>query len=308
MGIEIRGTAKKSPLRAIIYGRDGVGKSTFCAGAPGVVFVSTESGLDAIDTRAVDPPTSWRGVIEAVRALRDEPTCKTIVVDSLDWAEQMCWDHICIEGDEKGAKKSIEAFGYGKGYMVALVEWRRLIRELDLAHASGRTILLIAHAERKSVKNPAGDDYDAYQIKLHATAASLLREWVDVVGYADLDIAIEEKDGRSKGVTTGKRVLRTQPSPAYVTKTRYQIASRLPLTWDALSSAIEATRPVSVEMLATELRSKLSMISDISVTKACEDYLAANGNSVESMRNSIATLALKLNKQASVAQTEKVIK
>ena len=63
MTLEIRSTLRESPIRAVIFGAEGVGKSTLCAGAPGAVFIATEDGLDNIDTRAVEPPTSWPQII-----------------------------------------------------------------------------------------------------------------------------------------------------------------------------------------------------------------------------------------------------
>lgn len=291
MTIHIRSTLRESPIRAVIFGRDGVGKSTFCAGAPKCVFVAVESGLDNIDAQTVPTPESWKDMIDFVDALVEDDRCGTIAIDSLDWAEQLCWRHVCECGDDKGRKiNNIEAFGYGKGYVAALNEWRILLASLTRARASGKHVLLIAHAERKPVKNPSGDDYEAWSIKLNPKAAGLIREWVDVVGFAELDVATLEQDGRVKGVSSGKRVLRTQPSAGYDVKTRFTLPHKIPLDWRAFAEAVASGKPASVDALHATLMAKLTDLADANSTLRCEKFLDDRGRSFASYTEAIATV------------------
>jgi hypothetical protein len=299
--IEIKSTLRESPIRAIIFGKDGVGKSTFCAAAPCAVFIAVESGLDNIDASATPTPDEWTDLLEYVQALADDDRCGTIVIDSLDWAEQLCWRHVCQQGDEKGRKqKNIESFGYGKGYVAALAEWRVLINELMLARSKGKNVLLIAHAERKAVKNPTGEDYDAWAIKLNAKAASLFREWVDVVGFAELDIAIiegKDKHDRAKGISTGKRVLRTQPAAGYEAKTRFTLPERVPLDWPSFARAVKAGRPPTIDELELRITTKLADLADVAVEAACGKFLSERGRTFASLSEAIATVDGYLNER-----------
>jgi len=292
--IEIKSTLREAPIRVVVFGKDGVGKSTFCAGAPGAIFVAVESGLDNIDALAVPTPTHWEDLIESVQALATEPRCGSIVIDSLDWAEQLCWTYVCAQGDEKGRKqKSIESFGYGKGYVAALNEWRVLLNELTRARTNGKNVLLIAHAERKSVKNPTGEDYDAWAIKLNAKAAGLIREWVDVVGFAELDVAIiegKEKGDRAKGISTGKRVLRTQPAAGYDAKTRFTLPERVPLDWSTFARLVKAGRPPTIDELELRITSKLADLGNVEVEAACGAFLTERGRTFASLSEAIATV------------------
>ena len=43
-----KGKTPKPPI-ILLYGQEGVGKSTFAAKAPGTIFVPTEDGLNEID-------------------------------------------------------------------------------------------------------------------------------------------------------------------------------------------------------------------------------------------------------------------
>ncbi len=293
--IEIKSTLRESPIRVVVFGKDGVGKSTFCAAAPNAVFIAVESGLDNIDARATPTPEGWEDLLAYVADLATDERCGSIVIDSLDWAEQLCWRHVCAQGDEKGRKqKNIESFGYGKGYVAALAEWRVLLNELTRARSNGKNVLLIAHAERKPVKNPSGEDYDAWSIKLHQKAAGLIREWVDVVGFAELDIAFVEQDGRTKGVSTGKRVLRTQPAAGYDAKTRFTLPERVPLDWPSFARLVRAGRPATIEQLEATLAMKLTELTSEDTEAGCARFLLERGRTFAALTEAITTVDMHL--------------
>ncbi len=299
MTFEIKSTLREVPIRAAIYGADGVGKSTFCSGAPGAVFIAVEDGLDNIDTMAVPSPLSWTHILESVDALIEDDRCRTIVLDSLDFAEQMLWAHlVATKPDEKGRKvKDIEGYGYGKGYIAAATEWRVLIAALQRAGKAGKHVLLTAHAHRKSVKNPTGEDYEQMQIKLQDRAAGLIREWVHVVAFAELDIAtVTDKDdgGRTKGVFTGKRILRTQPGAGYQGKSRLSLPAKIPLDWRAFEAAIKAGRPPSADDLECIITTKLVELGDVAVEEACGKFLNDRGRTVAALRDAIAKVEANL--------------
>lgn len=291
--IEIKSTLCESPVTAIFYAKDGVGKSTLCASAPGAVFISVEGGLDNIDALAVPSPKTWQDVLDSVVSLSKDERCKTIVIDSLDWLEQLCWAHICKIGIGDGKSRNvsnIEAFGWGKGYTAALSEWRKLLMLLDEAKRHGKNVLMTAHATLKSVKNPFGEDYDAMILKMHEKAAGLLREWVDVVAYCELDIALHKENDRTKSISTGKRVMRCSPSGGTTTKTRYNLPEVLPLDWNAFASAIKKGRPRSVEALKATLQEKLATLDDPTLAAGCSQFLVERGETFASLSEAITTV------------------
>ncbi len=49
-----------SPPRLLIYGTEGIGKSTTAAGAPKPIFIPTEDGLDQIDCASFPLAGTWR--------------------------------------------------------------------------------------------------------------------------------------------------------------------------------------------------------------------------------------------------------
>lgn len=303
MTIEIKSTLRESPIRAVIFGAEGVGKSTLCAGAPGAVFVATEDGLDNIDTRAVAPPSTWPELLASVEALTADDRCGSIVIDSLDWAEQMLWAWLVeTRPNDKGHKvKDIEGYGYGKGYVAAQAEIRVLLAALQRAGKAGKHVLLIAHAVRKSVKNPSGEDFEQWQIKLNEKSAGPIREWAHVVAFAELDIAtVTDKDdgGRTKGIFTGKRILRTQPGAGYQSKSRLTLPDKIPLDWPAFEAAIKAGRPPTIEALALQLDAIVAGDEELRVR--CGKFLDSRGRTSAAYQDAIANAQKVIESKESV--------
>jgi len=183
----------KNPHLLLLYGTDGVGKSTFGASAPNPIFLGTEDGTASLDVARFPAPESFAQVIESIEVLSKEPhDYKTLVVDSLDWLEPLVWEKVCKDGE----KKKIEDFGYGKGFSNALHEWRKMMNALkSLRFSKGMDIVLIAHSQVKTFNDPSlVEGYDRYQMKLNDKASALL-------GFPTL--AASEKLSQLKGSSKG---------------------------------------------------------------------------------------------------------
>ena len=295
MGFEIKHTRREAPVRVLVYADGGVGKSTFAAAAPNPIFLAPEDGLVNIDAVALAPPT-WSEAMASLEWL-DELSYGTIVIDSLDWLEPLCWAHVC----KRGGKEDIEAFGYGKGYVAALDEWRVMLAHLSRLRSKGMSVILIAHAVAKLFKNPEGDDFDRWTIKLHDKAAGLIKEWCDVVAFAQYETNTYEKDGRVKGISTGKRILRVQRTAAFDAKTRYAMPASIPLDWASFAQAVKDGGPAAVARLRDELNAKMKDLGDEEVERGARTFLRQRGESVPSLSEAIATVDTYLNERTKKA-------
>ena len=155
----------QAPLRVLVYGPEGVGKSTLGADAPSPIFLGAEDGTAHLDVARLPQPETWADVLAAVALLAREPhEFKTLVIDSLDWIEPLVHAFVCAEAKVK----SMEDVSYGKLYIAAVEQWRLLISALDRLRAAKRMhVVMVAHALVKSFKNPEGPDYERYQLKVH---------------------------------------------------------------------------------------------------------------------------------------------
>src|SRR5271165_6939092 len=78
----------KKPFTVLVYGVDGVGKTTFAAGAPNPIFIGQEHGSNNLDVSRGRAPKDFDEIVADLKELRDDQhDYKTVVLDSLDWME-----------------------------------------------------------------------------------------------------------------------------------------------------------------------------------------------------------------------------
>ena len=231
-----------APPRLIVYGQEGVGKSTFAASAPNPIFLPTEDGLKRIDCRRFPVARSYAEFMGRLgQVCREGHEFETLVVDTADWLEKLVWADVCRQHN----KASIEEIGYAKGYQFALTQWKEVVAALDYAHAErGMVVVLLAHAKIERFNDPELASYDRYTLRLHKDADAYLREWADAVLFANSKVRVQAEDlgfnktrnvAKAVGADGGERLLRTVPSPAAVAKNRYGITGDIPLTWEAFA-------------------------------------------------------------------------
>lgn len=246
--ITTKATIKAKP-RTLIHGEPGVGKSTFAAAAPGVVFICAEQGTNNIavqrarieDVGAERDPQTFDEVClvldSLIEGLRASPTplFENLAIDTMDAMEAMVHGHVCKTGN----KRSIADFGFGKGYDNALDSFRFLLKKLEEIQAHDVGIILLTHTKTEHFNNPEGQDFDYYDIKLHKKVAGLLVEWSDNILFARREQYALEEGGKIRGVGSGARFLHTQKQPAYVAKNRFELPEKLPLRWHDYQDAMD---------------------------------------------------------------------
>lgn len=188
----IKKNVSLSAPRVLVYGVEGIGKSTFAAGAPSPVFIQTEDGLGSLAVDHFPIATSVKDVLDAISTLFDsDHAFKTVVIDSLDWLETLIWRDIESKYDAKD-------LAYGKGAMIAADKWREILDGLTaLRNERGMIVILIAHCEIKRFDSPETEPYDRYQPKLQARSSALMREWADAVLFANYRTVIKKEIGRA---------------------------------------------------------------------------------------------------------------
>ena len=267
---------QKTPLRLVLSGVEGVGKSTFAAAAPTPIFIAAEDGTSQLDVVRFPTPETWTDVMEAIQVLTVEKhPYETLVLDTIDWAEPLLWAHICV----RDSKSSIEDYGYGKGYVAALDEWRLLLAAFErLRRAAGMNIILVGHSWIRNFKNPEGGDFDRYELKLHPRAAGLVREWSDASLFANYEtLAVkDDKTKRVKGVSTGARLLHTVRTAAFDAKNRFNLPDTLPLSWSDFMAAIEKQEPASADELIAAIKQNAALVGG-EVEKLAIGHLAKVG-------------------------------
>lgn len=256
------------PHRVVLYGPEGIGKSTFGAGAPSPIFLPVEDGTGHLDVARFPKAESWREAREAVRTLLTEKhEYQTLVLDTLDALEPLLWKHMCerdkyADEKQKTPLRDIESYGFGKGYNKALEDWRGLLKDLELLGAKGMHVVLLAHSQVKAFKNPAGEDYDRYELKIHAKAAGLFKEWCDSLLFANYETFARKDQAtkRVRGIDTGARLIFTERRAAYDAKHRGNLPESLPLSWQDFVA--ESAKEVDPKALAAEILRKAAELGE----------------------------------------------
>lgn len=178
------------PPRLIVYGTEGVGKSTFAASAPAPIFLQTEDGLAEIACDKFPLATTLADVLEALSALLTEQhEFQSVVIDSLDWLERLIFDELCRQYDVSSIEK-VDG-GYARGYTHALTPWRQVLALLNrLRTERGMLIVGIAHSKVERFEDPESTSYDRYAPRLHKHACGLVCEWTDAVLFATRKIRV----------------------------------------------------------------------------------------------------------------------
>lgn len=232
--MEIVSGRQVKALKAVIYGPEGIGKSTFAAQFPEPLFIDTEDSTKFMDVRRFKKPVSWAELMAQAKHVRNTAgLCRTLVLDTADWAEQLCINSICASKKLTG----IEDMGYGKGYIYLAEEFGRLLDLLSEAVDCGIHVVLTAHAAMRKFEQP--DElgaYDRWELKLQKKTAALVKEWSDLLlfaNYKTMSVAVD-KNGNKHKAQGGKRVMYTTHHPCWDAKNRQNLPDEMPFDFRAI--------------------------------------------------------------------------
>lgn len=224
--------------KVVIYGTEGIGKSSLAAQFPKPLFIDTEGSTDNMDVARLDKPTSWVMLNNQIAFIKANPTvCKTLVIDTIDWAESLCVDNLCAMHGKKG----IEDFGYGNGYVYAKEEMGRFLNRLQDLIEIGINVVLTAHAQIRKFELPDEmGSYDKYELKLgkktSSQTAPLVKEWADLLLFCNYKTYLISQEKSTKKKAQGnQRVMYTEHNPAWDAKNRHGLPSELPLDYNSIA-------------------------------------------------------------------------
>ena len=89
------------PQKVVVYGPEGIGKSTFASHFPDPLFLDIEDSTSQLDVKRIPDINSWAMLMGIIEEVTKEKPCKTLVIDTVDWAEKLCIQYVCAQ-----AKKS----------------------------------------------------------------------------------------------------------------------------------------------------------------------------------------------------------
>lgn len=236
---EISNGKIQTAIKTVIYGPEGIGKSTFASRFPDPLFIDTEGSTKYMDVKRLPAPSSWSMLMQEVQYVKSTPgLCKTLVIDTADWAEQMCIKQICAQKNWSG----IEDAGWGKGYTYLAEEFGKLLNLLEDVVRSGINVVVTAHAQMRKFEQPDElGSYDRWELKLQKKTAPMVKEWADMVLFANYKTIVVNVDGqgaikgKNKAQGAGQRVMYTTHHSCWDAKNRHGILDELPFDYNAIA-------------------------------------------------------------------------
>ncbi len=213
-----------APVRAVIYGPEGIGKSTLASQLPNPLFIDAEGGTARLEVDRVNCG-SWGILLQTVEEFQRKPgDYKTLVFDTADWLEKLAVQSICMAHKQE----SVESFGYGKGYTYLAEEWKRFMDRLAaMQTATGTAVVFLAHAAMRKFEQPdEAGAYDRWEMKLSKQVCPLMKEWPDLLLFLNYKTIVVEADGKNKA-QGGKRVVYTQHHACWDAKSRFKLPEML---------------------------------------------------------------------------------
>lgn len=232
--IEVITGKQKKKVRAVIYGPEGIGKSTMASQFPKPLFIDIEGGTHALDVARVQTPKSWAGLMQMLDGFsfgHIPSGFQTLVIDTADWSEKMLKEAICAEA-------GVAALGdvaYGTLYQKLGAKWGKMLDVLALI-ADKMHVVLLAHSQLSHCEIPEeSGSFDRYELKLNQSfkvnTASMTKEWASMVLFLNYEVIVVETDGKTKA-QGGRRVCYTTHHACWDAKNRYDLPEKIRLPED----------------------------------------------------------------------------
>ena len=220
-----------TPPRIVLYGGQGIGKSTFASQLPSPIFLLTETGVDNIDTNKLPMCKTWNDILYQLTQIEhEEHKFKSLVIDTVSGIEKIIEKKVC---EENKNATSVASIPFGKGYGETTAYFNQFLEMLEnIRQTKKMIIVLVGHEKLEPVKTPDTAEYDRYNIDLDKRVVPDLNRWADAIFFVRHKVFTKEvSDNFGKKVhqaVTSGRVLLTEETAAYVAKNRYGLPTEFP--------------------------------------------------------------------------------
>ncbi len=231
--------------RVCLYGCEGIGKTTLAANFPDPLFIDTEGGSAHLDVRRVSTGDTWDELIRTVYEVAANPdVCSTLVIDTADWAEQLCIRDIC----KKYKVDGLEGLSYGKGYTYVAEEFSKLLKACDAVIESGNHVVITAHSKMRKFEQPDEmGSYDRWEMKLTRQTAPLVKEWCDMLLFCNYKTFVVTQDNDKAKAQGGKRVIYTTHHPCWDAKNRHDLPDMIDMDYAAIAHIFDTSAKKTVK-------------------------------------------------------------
>jgi hypothetical protein len=242
---------KPEPLKLVVYGDSGVGKSTFASKAPNPIFIDL-NGNDNLIFLGVDSwrpdniygggidlcDSIWDFLFRIISCEEDAALPQTLVIDSL----YGLINHVFMS--QVIAEIGVEGLGgvCGKGYKLVDKIFSEFLETIEyIRKRKGLHIIFICGAEKIRINSIELGSYDFYDMSFGTShfdkgLTDKLKNWSNVILHLTTSFRGTRND------SLGKYIMETTTTPTSLTtcaKNPYGLDKILPTDWNLFSSKIK---------------------------------------------------------------------
>lgn len=276
-------------VKTVIYGAEGIGKTTLAAQFPSPLFIDTEGSTKQLDVARLPAPSSWEMLLQELDFVISKRPCGTLVIDTVDWAEQLCIADLCA----KNGKSGIEDFGYGKGWEFEKESFGKFLNKLTEVINAGINVTLTAHAALRKFEQPDEmGSYDRWEMKLGSKTTNkispLIKEWADIVLFCNYKTVVvqTDKDGKKHKAQGNRRVMYTQHHPCWDAKNRYGLPEEIPMEYAQIAQIYAPVQPLETPPAPAP---SASTPVQPGIPQSLADLMSASGITEQQIRAAVAT-------------------
>jgi len=177
-----------------IYGEPKTGKTTLGSQMPAPLLLAFEKGYNAIANIYAQDITSWAEMKQVVTQLKKKEvkdTFKTVIIDTVDIAAQLCDKYVCDQNDVD----TIGQIPYGGGWGLLKKEFETTFRAIT---QMGYAVYFISHAKEGVFKKKDGTEYSVIRPSVTNTYNAIIENMADIYGYMHQEV----EDGIQKRIIT----------------------------------------------------------------------------------------------------------
>lgn len=237
MALNIKRGKLSRPQKLVIYAPAGIGKSTLASQLPNPLFVDFEGGTHQLDVARVEPVTISEFEKIVRELVRDRQGFETVVIDTIDWLEEAAVRQVVTDAENDNIK-TIEDFGFGKGWLVLNNKMTAITSLFDRLIDAGLHVVCLAHAAVRKFEDPKQSvSYDRYELKMYKDrpgakgSAALVKEWADALLFGSFEDRVKAAvmdGGKGKAVASSgrERALYCSHSAAWDAKNRHDLKDK----------------------------------------------------------------------------------
>lgn len=212
-----------------IYGPAKVGKTSLAMQMPNPLLIAFEKGYSALPGVIAQDVTTWGEMKQVYRELKKpevQAVYKTIVIDTVDIAADLCQKYIC-------SQLGIDNMGDG-GW--GTNSWSKYKREFEDVFRGltmmGYAVVFISHSKTGTDKDQNGKESGFIKPTTQSSALQIIENMTDLYAYARIYL---DANGEEKRVLT----LRSPAGSGISCGSRFKyIAPEVPLDYESLTNAL----------------------------------------------------------------------